>query len=114
MFSFYRGISACFIFCILFCPSAASATQCSLEIDGRSITAGPCDLDGGSGKTDIISFSNEYVFVYLFITSEIDDEFIVANGWWNNYADHAHDSLGQLKYYEGCWTSENIKLCVSH
>jgi hypothetical protein len=101
-------------FCVISLSGAASATECRLEIDGSIITAGPCELNGGSGKTDIISFSDEYLFVYLFITSEIDDEFILADGWWNNYADHAHDSLGQLRYIEDCWTGEKVKLCVRH
>lgn len=103
---------ACLGFCFIAFSGAAKAMECIFEIDRQIISTGQCELDGGSGKTDIISFKNENVFIYLLITSGIDDDFEVAQGWWNNYERHAHDSLGQLKYSQNCWEGEMVRLCI--
>lgn len=106
------GISVCLSFCFIAFSSTANVAECTFEIDRHIVSTGACEVDGGSGKTDIISFEDENVFIYLFITSEMDDDFVVAEGWWNNYESHAHDSLGQLKYWQDCWTSDKVKLCI--
>jgi hypothetical protein len=106
------GIPACLCIFLIAFSGLANAAECTFEIDRQIVSAGACELDGGSGKVELISFKYENVFIYLLISSEIDDASAVAEGWWNNYEGHAHDSLGQLKYSHDCWTGDRVKLCI--
>lgn len=96
----------------LFFPSIVNAEECTLYDYDEVIEVGACVVLGEGSSREQIIFKESYVFVYLFAVSDIDDDNIKAEAWWNNYQNRAHDSLGVLTLAGNCWEGERFKICM--
>ena len=85
---------------------AEEATDCLLEVEGRTYFAGPCNIDV-DGDTTVVSGPDTTYLVYLDTSGDISS--------WNEEAGagHAHTQLGVLSQDGSCWSNETAKVCYS-
>jgi len=84
--------------------------RCLFVLDGKTILNGPCpiQLHRGGGFTVGSSQRGGY---FAIVQPSGDGS---ADGYWNEdqFANHAHTSIGTLKRNDACWTSERAIICA--
>jgi hypothetical protein len=87
------------------------AARCLLEIDGRTIIDGVCPFVPQAGGD--FSIGDDEGPIGFFALVQIESPGL-ARGYWNGeqYATHAHSSLGWLERNDACWENERARVCA--
>jgi hypothetical protein len=88
--------------------------KCLLQVMGKNYIDGLCDVSilDADGSFTITERVRRPYFAYVLIDSK---DKLAADGSWNRVraSDHAHATLGVLRFHDGCWSNDNAKICWS-
>jgi hypothetical protein len=95
-------------------PAVASVVEgtCLLEVAGKAIIDGPCEIDLESdGSFQIRAYHSGEVSYFAYVFLDGGDK---ATGYWNGErgAGHAHSPLGTLTRAGACWQNGDAKVCA--